>query len=488
MSDATAPLPPASLSELEAQLARELSLLNFPPAAWLPEYVTSAGERVLSVAIVGAGQCGLAAAFSLKRLGIDDLRIFDQAPCGKAGPWIDYARMETLRSPKHLLGPACDIPALTFQAWFRAQFGDDAWQALEKIPRPQWQQYLEWYRQVLKLEVEFDTRITRVAAEGELLRLTLERSDGHREQLLARKVVFATGRDGLGTPSIPECIAQLDRRYWAHSADAIDFAALKGKRVVVVGMGSAAMDNAAEALEHGAAEVRLLARRPSMPTINKLMGIGSPGFTHGFPRLSAAWRWRIMYYSAATQTPPPHGSTLRVSRHDNAYFYFNAGLASVTQQGDRIHLETVNGQRFEADYVIAATGFNVDIAARAELTDLEPSIARWRDRYTPPAELESAGLGAFPWLGDGFAMTERHPGECPALGNLHAFNYAASLSLGKVSGDIPAVSIGAQWLAQAIAGQLYGADIDNHWQALLDFSKPELDGSEWRDADGGEGA
>jgi cation diffusion facilitator CzcD-associated flavoprotein CzcO len=57
------------------------------------------------VAIIGAGMAGLAAAFALKRLGISNVRLFDRAPRGCEGPWVTYARMQTLRSPPELTGP-----------------------------------------------------------------------------------------------------------------------------------------------------------------------------------------------------------------------------------------------------------------------------------------------------------------------------------------------------------------------------------------------
>jgi hypothetical protein len=65
-------------------------------------------------------------------------------PCpeGFEGPWATTARMETLRSPKELTGPALGLPSLTFRAWFEAQFGAEAWTAMDKIPRLQWMDYL----------------------------------------------------------------------------------------------------------------------------------------------------------------------------------------------------------------------------------------------------------------------------------------------------------------------------------------------------------
>jgi FAD-dependent urate hydroxylase len=335
---------------------------------------------------------------------------------------------------------------------------------------------------VLDLPVENGIEVTRIepAADG-LLRLTLQ--GGASPGVLARKVVLATGREGLGEPYVPDFVRSLPRGRFAHSAAPIDFAALRGKRVVVVGVGASAVDNAAEALEAGAAEVRLLIRRQAMPRINKLMGIGTPGFTHGFPALSDLWRWRFIHYAHGEQTPPPRESTLRVSRHANASFHFGCAIRSMALAGDAVRIVTTSGKRFETDFVILGTGFTVDLQARPELAGLADRIAVWADRLTPPAGLESEELVRFPYLAPDFSFTERVAGTAPWLQDIHCFNHAATLSLGKISGDIPAVSEGAALLARAIAAAFYRADVEIHYRDLLAYAKPELLGDEWTDAE-----
>ncbi len=64
-----------------------------------------------TIAIIGAGIGGLAAAAALRLLGIDRVRVLDRARPGREGPWVTFARMETLRSPKALAGPALGLPA-----------------------------------------------------------------------------------------------------------------------------------------------------------------------------------------------------------------------------------------------------------------------------------------------------------------------------------------------------------------------------------------
>ncbi|MFI4995474.1 MAG: NAD(P)-binding domain-containing protein [Hyphomicrobiales bacterium] len=468
------------LAALEARLAADLRALNHPPANWVPPTTHPAG-KVTDVVVVGAGMCGLAASFALLRRGIRDIRILDRAPSGREGPWMTSARMETLRSPKELTGPASGLAALTFRQWFLAQFGQARWEELYRIPRPMWMEYLVWFRRVLDLPVENGVAVTAIAPFDGLLRLELEGSaDGFA---LCRKLVLATGRAGLGKACIPDFVSGLPRGFWAHSEDEIDFSALAGKRVVVVGAGASAMDNAGEALEHGAVEVRLLIRRKAMPRINKLMGIGSPGFIAGFPRLLPEWRWRFMHYAGQEQTPAPHNSTLRVGRHKNAFFHFGCGITNLRLEGGELLIDAAKGKRFVADYLILGTGFGVDAFAIPELSLYAPHIAVWGERFSPPSGLADEELARFPYLGEGFEFLPRGA-EAPAgLSDIHCFNHAASLSLGKVSGDIPAISTGASWLAEAIAGELFCRDVEKHWQNALDYSKPELLGDEWSDAE-----
>ena len=472
----------AELNALNARVQQDLEFLNYPPANWVPETKGVSGRSVSDVVIIGGGMCGLVAAFALYNAGVSNIRILDRSLAGSEGPWMTYARMETLRSPKQLVGPAYGIASLTFRAWFTANFGAEAWNELFRIPRPMWMDYLRWYREVLKLPVENGVDVTRIIpAENGLLELEIV--NGSQMPVLTRKVVLAMGREGLGRPTIPGFVKDLPRDHWSHSSDLIDFAALKHKRVVVIGVGASAVDNAAEALEQGAGEVRLLARRKTMPTVNKLMGIGSYGVTAGFAEISPQWRWRIMDYSFKQQTPAPHNSTLRVSQHDNAFFHFDCTIKSAEVDGDEVLIRTENGRVFRTDHIILGTGFTVDTFSRKELEPYADQISIWAEHFAPPPGQENPDLAKFPWLNGDFSFTEKEAGKAPWLKNIHCFNYGATLSIGKVSGDIPAISEGAQWLARGIAADLFIADIDAHWNALVSYEKPELDGSEWTDAD-----
>jgi cation diffusion facilitator CzcD-associated flavoprotein CzcO len=276
-------------------------------------------------------------------------------------------------------------------------------------------------------------------------------------------------------------VSGLPRRFWAHSADEIDFARLKGKRVAVIGVGASAVDNAAEALEHGAAEVRHLIRRKEMPTINKMMGIGSYGFTAGYADLPDAWRWRFMQYSFATQTPPPHGSTLRVSRHPNAYFHFGKETTRTTEERRRPVLIGF------ADGTALRDGFR-DPRHRLHHRSDGPHRVRRRRRRHPALEgrLYAAArrssptdLGQFPVSQRRFHLQREDAGPRALAEQRVLLQLRGVRILGKVSGDIPGVSDGAAWLARAIAAKLYVEDVEAHWRNMQDYDKPELTGEEW---------
>lgn len=467
------------LAGLEAQLKQELSRLELPAKSWVRERIINA-QPLLDVAIIGGGMAGLTVAAALMHLGIKT-QVFDRALEGFEGPWATTARMETLRSPKQLTGPALGIPSLTFRAWFEAQFGDEAWAQLDKIPRLQWMDYLRWYRHVLDLPVLNEHEIIKVDINADnYLELTIR----HQEQqktVLARRLILATGRDGLGGPSVPSFIEALPRQFWAHSSDEFDYSSLKAKKVGVVGAGASAMDSAATALEAGAASVDLLIRRQTIPTINKGKGAGNPGIVNGYASLPDEWKWRIRHYINTQQVPPPRGSTLRVSSHENARFNVGCSIEHIELDQDQLLVHTPKGV-FKLDFLIFATGFKIDWHLRPEYASFAPYVRTWASRYTPPLGQEDAELSACPDLGPHFEFQAVDGAPITGIENIHCFSYPAVASHGTVSGDIPAISEGAQALAKGIAGSLYNEDITYYYEQLEAYAEPELEGDEWEPA------
>jgi cation diffusion facilitator CzcD-associated flavoprotein CzcO len=468
---------PATLAELEARLRRDLELLVMPPTKdWLEPRAHPEYGPVLDVAVIGAGMSGLSAAFALKCLAIRGLRVFDRSPAGFEGPWATFARMETLRSPPELSGPAFGFSNLTFRAWFEAQFGLAAWKKVHRIPRLQWMDYLRWYRRMIDVPIENDTALIDIGGEGEFVVLTLRSPTGIRK-VAARRVVLANGREGLGGAFVPEMFRGLEKRYVRHSVEDIDFDALRGKTVGVIGAGASGVDTAAEALEHGAARVAMLLRRPDVPRINKGMGIGSAGFWVGFHALTHAQKWSIVNYIDEQAVPPPRDSMLRCTRHKNFSIFARCTPRAVEIKDNRVLLDTTRG-RLAFDFLVLATGLTVDWDQRPEFAALKDRIVLWRDRFMPEGHTDF-DQAEHPFVGPNFEFLERTPGSAPWVSRIHCFTFPAYLSHGPISGDIPAISIGAERVAHGVASALFAEDYDRTWRRMTGWSNPELRGDEY---------
>ncbi len=423
------------LAGLEAVLARDFERLNHPPADWVPPRAGPDGRRMVDVAIVGGGMCGLAAAFALRRVGISNLRQVDRSPEGREGPWRTYARMETLRSPKHLAGPVLGMAGLTFRAWWEA--GGRDWDGLGRIPTAIWADYLDWYRRVTGARVENDVEVAALEPGSDGVRVRLVGPHG-TETVHARRVVLATGREGQAAPRVPEPLVPFLGGLVRHSAEDIDFAALSGCRVAVVGLAATAFDNAAVALEAGAAEVVLIGRAPALPRLNKMKQTVYPGFSHGFPTLPDREKLRWLDHVVRQRIAPPRDSVLRISSHPRVRLMLGTEVTGAGVDGGALRLETTRGA-VVADRVILGTGFAIDLGAPREIGALAPEILRWRDRVP-----EAAGeWGECPYLSPDFAFLARDGSAAEGLGRLHCFTHAAQLSLGNLTNDIPVVSEGA---------------------------------------------
>jgi hypothetical protein len=100
-----------ALTVLEARVHADLARTAHPDAAWLTPKLGPDDRPALDVLVVGAGQSGLATAFGLMRSQVSNILVLDKSEEGQEGSWLTYARMHTLRSPKHFTGPILIIPA-----------------------------------------------------------------------------------------------------------------------------------------------------------------------------------------------------------------------------------------------------------------------------------------------------------------------------------------------------------------------------------------
>jgi FAD-dependent urate hydroxylase len=472
---------PTGLAALAARLRHDLEILQYPPNDWVAPRLTKSGRGVVDVVVIGGGMCGLAASFALRRVGLSNIRILDAGVVGREGPWLTYARMETLRSPKHLAGPAMGLPSLSFRAWFEAIHGVAAWGALGKIPTAMWMDYLIWYRQVLEIPVENDTRLLAITPAEHGFDLQIAGPSGS-EVIAARRIVLATGREGMARPRVPPPLKEFLGAQCRHGSDDIEFSAMAGKVVAVLGFSASAVDNAAEALEAGAERVHMLVRAPDVPRINKMKSTVYPGFTHGFPDLPAEARLDLLSYVFRYRVAPPRDSVRRVWRHENARLHLDAEVTGAAWRGDKIVLRA-GGDSLAVDHVILGTGFHIDVTAPDETSAFAGEIRTFRDIVNNSDNSFLEEFLDFPDLGPAFEFQERARGAAPYLRDLHNFTFAATVSHGNVSGDIPCVSDGAERLARGIAAGIFQEDFPTHLANLHAHEDPELLGDEIPDID-----
>src|SRR5258706_7898855 len=176
----------SALIALEAQVRADLAKTAHPNAPWLKSTPGPDAKPALDVLIVGAGQSGIATAFGLMRSQVTNILTIDKAEEGQEGPWLSYARMHTLRSPKHFTGPDLDIPSLTYQSWHEARFGEEDWRNLDLISRELWAEYLLWFRRIVDVPVRNGCEVVEISpASNGLLAAKVKTAD----TLFARKIV-----------------------------------------------------------------------------------------------------------------------------------------------------------------------------------------------------------------------------------------------------------------------------------------------------------
>jgi FAD-dependent urate hydroxylase len=471
-----APLQPGAAERL-AHLARcveeERALLDFPQRDWVITHRSEEGDPILNVLIVGAGQSGIAIASALMRDHVGGVLCIDMMAEGQEGPWLSPARMITLRTPKELTGPDLGLPSLSFHRWYEAQFGSEAWRRLFQIPRTQWARYLSWVREVMRVPVRNRVRLDRVAAAGAHLAAEVTAEGGARS-LLARKIVLATGMEGGGAWYTPEIVQALPRRCWAHTSEAVDFPALRGKRVAVLGAAASAMDNAATALEHGARSVEQYCRRAQLQSIQPYKWAAFPGFTRHIGEMDDIWRWRFLTYFLDLREPFTRDAWERVSRLPNYRMRVGEPWQEVRVEADELVIRTPQGTA-RADFIICGTGVNVDHRLRPELARFAHNVATWGDRFEPPPGEENPRLGLFPYLSPSFSYTEREAGLTPQLANIHCFNFASTLSFGPSGAAIRPMKFLVPKFARALTRDLFRDDIAQHWADFRAFRGREFD-------------
>src|SRR6266851_2275377 len=429
--------------------------------------VSEASRPVHDVAIVGAGQAGLAAAWALRREGVTNVVVLDARPRGKEGPWNTYARMPSLRTPKGPTGADSGVPGLTVRAWHDQVLDRETWERMTLMPTAHWMAYLDWVRTMTGIEVANETRLLDLGGSPDgLVQLRCQAAGAAAPYtLVCRKVVLATGLEGAGGAAMPDFVAEVGCQGIAHSSDMIDFAALRGRTVGVIGAGASAFDNAATAAEARAAIVHHFVRRTELPTVNVVRWMDFAAFGRNFRHLPDARRRAYVRQFIGTAMPPPPETLARTQRLSNHALHLGAPIDRLERKGSGLVVCTPRGD-FELDFLILGTGFEFDLAPVPELSGLLPLISRWGDRPSAPRNGDSldSRIDKYPYLGPEFQFQAIDPQKSPWVENVHLINSMAVASMGPISsGGINGLKFMVSRLAR---GLLRDLDIQERREAL----------------------
>jgi len=198
-------IDPAGLARHERAVARDLEILDVPRRNWPAKIEDATGQPVLDGPDVGAGMNGIAAAGSLMFKGVRNIRVIERSRPGQEGPWLTFARMDTLRFAKTLTGPALGVPSLTFRAWCEAKYGLDAWRRFTRSTIRPGLSICPGCSKCWVCRSGTALRCRRSEPVGpscELRSMKTARVKG----VLARRVVLATGRAGAGGVFWPDYV------------------------------------------------------------------------------------------------------------------------------------------------------------------------------------------------------------------------------------------------------------------------------------------
>jgi hypothetical protein len=423
-----------SLADLDLAIHDHLEDWRYySPQSWVTPKVTSGGAKVHDVLIVGAGQNGLALAYNLKLRGIRRITVVDAQGQDRPGPWSNFARMRSLRSPKSVPGPECFNPLLTFKAWYCAKHSRADYDRFDTIPLDAWCQYLEWYRTVLGITTLSETLVTDIGWDaGESCLRVDTQSGGARVTRHARKVCLATGMDGAGRWAPPGALAgKLPRAAYFGAWEPIAREDLCGKDIAVIGAGASGFDNASIAVDSHSKSVTVFARRafPERDIYHDLWCGRDDGAVFADEAASAPADLLdalVAHYAGIPDQARAkiitnlfrHGRTPSNTKYLEEVRELEAMKVLEDHPVDDIDFSEADGRvlissrgrLYDFDRVIFATGVQAGLEHRPELSSLNPKVLTWGDcvdvesppmydlsRYpklSPSYQLQPAGPGA----------------------------------------------------------------------------------------------
>jgi cation diffusion facilitator CzcD-associated flavoprotein CzcO len=321
-----------------------------------------------SVVIIGAGPYGLSLAAHLRARGVD-FRIFGQP----MHSWRTQMPQGMLLKSEGFAS-CLDDPDSSFTLARYCQEHELPYQDIGlPVPIETFIDYGMAFQQRFVPSLE-SRDVTELASSRSGFTLRLD--DG--KALETRQVVVAVGVGHF--PHLPQELAKLSDQHLSHSSHHAELGNFRGKEVIVIGAGASSVDLAA-LLHQAGSSVRLVARRTSIdfhaPPERRPRRLAER-LRQPRSGLGLGWRSRLCEDAPLVfRMMPQHFRMRVVSRHlgpapgwfvreqveQHVPMVLGTRLVSADSRGDRARLRMANGreQTLEADHVIAATGYRVDL-------------------------------------------------------------------------------------------------------------------------------
>lgn len=341
--------------------------------------------RLLDVAIIGAGFGGIGLAIQLQKQGISNYRIFEQAE-DVGGVWRDNVYP----------GAACDVPSHLYSFSFEP---NPFWGRLFS-PQREIHRYLRHCADKYQLRdnIQFSTRVVAARFCERRALWEIDLADGNC--INARAMVMAVG--ALNIPQYPN-VEGLERFQGQvmHTAQWQENYSLAGKRVAVVGTGASAIQ-VIPAIQPEVSELTVFQRTPPwvLPKRDRDLSEGEQSRFARWPILQRLVRrlqyikmesvlpafiwdsvftrlgeWAGRQYLRSVVKDPVLRQTLtprysmgckRVLLSDDYYPALCKPNVNVVAEGvarmDESAIYSAEGERYEVDAVVLATGFKVPSA------------------------------------------------------------------------------------------------------------------------------
>lgn len=324
--------------------------------------------KFCQTAIIGAGPYGLSLAAHLADAGAD-FRIFGKP----LTTWRDHMpKGMLLKSDGFASNLSSPDPQSTLKAW-SAERGLAYDDCFLPVALSNFVAYAGWFQKRYVPTLE-EQQVVSLVKSGRGFSLTLDNG----ETLEAGRVVLAVGINWFR--NIPDVLAGLPDDLVSHSYDHHDLSRFKGKKLLILGAGSSAVDTGVVAQDSGA-DVSLLARasfiryhaQPDPDDLSWLKSITNPSSGIGpgwrsfmcsnaprlFRRLPEAMRLR----ATKRHLGPAPGWFMQGKLKAQTYLGHTIEKAVVHRNGVLLKALAADGARSEifADHVIAATGYVPDL-------------------------------------------------------------------------------------------------------------------------------